>query len=199
MDAIQSLINGSVPIDLSTVLKSDADLLSVTYDGRPFANLALAFIENSYRKWMSSNNIILIEKNGRWVQTYGLGTHLIYSRSNQVDPLSEPTSISHGTTWSRKIDWNNDHYGHVLKSTFHAPLNSSLDLFDSSIDVFIITEDVRYFTGNERWQPNKRWTNLYWFHSKSGKLLKSQQTLSANDGNITSVYLSRAAKIVSKN
>jgi hypothetical protein len=160
IDAMRQLLKEPAPLTLSKVLQSDVDLLYVTHDGRPFANVALAYIEKYQRKWMSSSGVLLVEENGRWVKTYGLGTHLTFSFSNDQDPLLDPISIMNGMFWSRNVDLDSGHYGHVLESTFQAPSNSFLALFGSSFDVFIIAEDVQHYRNDTHSKPINRWTNL---------------------------------------
>lgn len=198
VDAVGALFKEQEPLSLDVVKSSEVDLLSVLIDDRPFSNVALALIEQSKRKWMSNDGVLLIEENGRLVRTIGFSISLVHSFSPQKDPLINPQSISSLTKWRRRVDVDNGQYGLELFSTFRLEPGASIELFDNHLDVFVVFEDIHLGSEETLLFTDRGWTNIYWFHTVSGELVKSSQKFHPDGDNITSVYASRVARALNK-
>lgn len=170
------------------------DLVYVKNGERPIATMALAFIENGDYKWLSSDNAMLITRNGRIIRTLGFTQNLIHTTNLDEDPINAGANIQENhPLWLRRIDSEFNDYGAELKSTFSVTNNTVLSIQGIEFPVQKVQESVAY---NSAIYGNSSWVNTFWFHSASNQLIKSSQTISPNLDSIDLTYVSRALRLV---
>lgn len=187
-----------IELSLAEVKESKVDLISVKRGERPSVVMALAYIENSHYKWVSSDKAILVVDSGRVIRTVGLSPNLIYVSNTESDPLklfSGPLeSRSNQYTWSRVIDSSNDEYGHAIESTFAPFTTDKLQVKNQEIEARLFIETVHYNAPATFVQLDKGWKNYYWY-AENGDLIKSVQKVSPLTESLDITYLSRIARL----
>ncbi|WP_158970375.1 YjbF family lipoprotein [Paraglaciecola sp. L3A3] len=179
-------------VSYKKVQDSEVDLASIRRGKRPKAILALAYLEDTQHKWVSADNAMFVIEKGRIVRTLGLNENLLFLSNTAEDPLK---SLNNNKSWSRIADWTGDQYGYAIESTFSSGENEILTELSVSLDTVKYTEYVTYTTPSTYIQPNRSWSNTFWFERNSGTLIKSVQTLVPLSETIELVYLSRIARI----
>ncbi|MDP5129941.1 MAG: YjbF family lipoprotein [Paraglaciecola sp.] len=177
------------------IRQSPADLIYVTKDEQGTVVLALAFIDKARYKWVSSDNVSLIEEHGRITKTFNLPNNLDFVVSTKHDPLSDPNQITDTTTWQRNIDFDSRFFDVELFSTFKVLGQQTLKVQDLDIDTVMIEEDVRLVDIKSYKTAEAQWTNQFWFNKESGRLLRSRQKTVPGGSFFDIVYVSRALRL----
>ncbi|PSU50922.1 YjbF family lipoprotein [Photobacterium frigidiphilum] len=175
--------------DNDTELASDdvqrlpyASLYAQVDDG-PQAFMVLALAEpalsltpntRTQLKWVSSDKGMLVTEGGRLVKSLNLPQgNLIETYSNQPDPLI--LGLQRASTpmhWQRTIDWQPGyHFSYQLTSRFSRQDNAVIMINEHPITTWHFIESVTIDALDTRYQ------NQFWIDGKTGKVLKSQQTL----------------------
>lgn len=128
-------------------------------------------------KWISSDKGMLVTENGRVVKTLNLPQgNLVASISHLIDPIKLGLHLSDTpTTWTRRIDWQPGyHFGYELHSEFHYQQTAFIMINDQPIKTMYFTEHVSVPS------LNVDYTNDFWIHPETGKVLKSRQKIAPN-------------------
>lgn len=177
------------------IINSPADLIYVKRDELANVALALAFIEQGHYKWVSVDNAVLVEQNGRIQKTLGLDENLDYISATNADPLLQPESINENSSWHRTIDFSSTVYGLTLNSRFHVVGQVSLDIENKQIDTVLIEETVSVADDPIHDFNDKQWLNQFWLHKPTGQLLRSRQKLLPGGSYFDIRYVSRALRL----
>lgn len=157
-------------------------------DGGPQAFMVLALAEpalslteapltpntRTQLKWVSSDKGMLVTEGGRLVKSMNLPQgNLIDTYSSQPDPLT--LGLQRASTplhWQRSIDWQPGyHFGYQLNSRFARQDNAVIMINERPITTWHFIESVTIEALDTSYQ------NQFWIDGKTGKVLKSQQTL----------------------
>lgn len=185
----------SLVLTTEHVKASPVDLIYVKKDDTATVVLALAFIEDGQYKWISVDNVAVIEKHGRIIKTLSLDSNLNFISSSSPDPLSTPNNINGSTHWQRKIDINSVQFGVSVNSTFRVLGKTPLTIQDKVIDTILIEEQVDVIENELHQFAETQWLNQFWLHKESGQLLRSKQK-SIPDGHYFYItYVSRATRL----
>lgn len=187
-----------VELTLAQVTASSADLVYFRQGENRQITLALAFIEHGQHKWVSADDVLIVVQQGRVVRTQGFDNDLLYVEGDAADPLVQGVNIVGGTKWQSKVDWAVDEYGYPVSSTFVAPQPDTLSLFGQQFNVIKVVETLNYDAPSQYWRFDRQWQNTYWFEISSGQLLKTQQKFSPLQVPIEFIFVSRAARLISK-
>jgi hypothetical protein len=180
---------------LAEVQVATVDVISVKRGERPMAIMALAYLENGQHKWISQDKAMLIMEQGRIVRTLGLTENLLYLANTESDPLKTLPAENPKDLWQSAADYTGDQYGYPLESTFTSAVGDELHALTLNIDTVLFVEKVRYLAPANFMRFNTHWNNYYWYHKKSGELLKTIQTLSPFAETLQVTYLSRIARL----
>lgn len=183
-------------LSLAEVQQSKYDLLYVTHGERPQAVMVLMYLEAGQHKWISADNAMLVMEQGRIVRTLGFAHDLLYLTNTISDPLSHKANIKPNSSWLRLADWKHGEYGYALKSRFEVMPAQELIVFQQKIDTIMIIEYVQYEDNANYLRFDGGWKNYFWFDSRTGTLLKSEQKLAPFWQPITMTYASRIARLL---
>lgn len=189
---------GDVNVSLEHVKASNADLMYFRYGDQSRAVMVLGFLDSSQYKWVSADNAIVNIEFGRIVRTVGLPNDLLYVTKQTPDPLQQGVTALSGVSWQSRVDWENDEYGYLVQSDFSAPLQEEIDILGHSFTALKITETLTYLEKPVFLRFDQQWHNEYWFDKSSGQLLKSRQRYAPFQPVSEMVFLSRAARLISK-
>ena len=185
-------------ITLVEVQQSDIDVMSVKRGERPVAIMALAYIENSLHKWVSSDNTMLIMDKGRIIRTIGLNENLLYMSNTELDPLKSllhpPKHVPEPLTWSRIVDRTGDEFGYSIESIFSQASPDTLQALNLNIEAVLYVETLNYKAPANYLRFNNSWQNHFWF-AKNGDLIKSIQKVTPLSESLEITYLSRIARL----
>jgi hypothetical protein len=185
-------------ITLVEVQLSDIDVMSVKRGERPVAIMALAYIENSQHKWVSSDNTMLIMDKGRIIRTIGLNENLLYSSNTDSDPLKSLPNYSiekpNQQTWSRIVDRTGDEYAYPIESIFSQASLDTVQALNINIEAILYVETLNYKAPANYLRLNSSWKNHFWY-AKNGDLIKSIQKVSPLSESLEITYLSRIARL----
>ena len=188
----------NVKMTLVDVQQSDIDVVSVKRGERPSAIMALAYIENSQHKWVSSDNTMLIMDKGRIIRTIGLNENLLHSSNTDFDPLKSLPNYSNEKpnqqTWSRIVDRTGDEYGYPIESIFSQASADTVQALSLDVEAILYVETLNYKAPANYLQFNNSWQNFFWY-AKSGELIKSKQKISPLSESLEITYLSRMARL----
>jgi len=125
-------------------------------------------------KWVSSDKGMLVTEGGRLVKSMNLPQgNLIETYSSQPDPLT--LGLQRASTpmhWQRTIDWQPGyHFGYQLTSRFARQDNAVIMVNERPVETWHFIESVTIDALDTHYQ------NQFWIDGKTGKVLKSQQTL----------------------
>jgi hypothetical protein len=125
-------------------------------------------------KWVSSDKGMLVTEGGRLVKSMNLPQgNLIDTDSSQPDPLT--LGLQRASTpmhWQRTIDWQPGyHFGYQLTSRFARQDNAVIMINERPVETWHFIESVTIDALDTHYQ------NQFWIDGKTGKVLKSQQTL----------------------
>ncbi|MGF1793916.1 YjbF family lipoprotein [Photobacterium profundum] len=125
-------------------------------------------------KWVSSDKGMLVTEGGRLVKSMNLPQgNLIDTYSSQPDPLT--LGLQRASTpmhWQRTIDWQPGyHFGYQLTSRFARQDNAVIMINERPVKTWHFIESVTIEALDTHYQ------NQFWIDGKTGKVLKSQQTL----------------------
>ncbi|EAS44623.1 YjbF family lipoprotein [Photobacterium profundum] len=125
-------------------------------------------------KWVSSDKGMLVTESGRLIKSMNLPQgNLIDTYSSQPDPLT--LGLQRASTpmyWQRTIDWQPGyHFGYQLTSRFLRQDNAVIMINERPIETWHFIESVTIDALDTHYQ------NQFWIDGKTGKVLKSQQTL----------------------
>lgn len=178
------------------IINSPIDLLYVKNGDRPYATMALAFIENEQYKWLSKDDVMFITQKGRLVQTLGLSENLIYLSNADEDYLNnwlEKSAVKR--RWNRTIDTQlegRSDYGAKLSSSMQLNKNVEIMIQNKAYSTHHIVETVSY---ESVLYGKGSWVNEFWFGSESQQLLKSVQIISPQMDSVEIIYVSRALRL----
>jgi hypothetical protein len=181
-------------LESEQIRQSPADLLYVTKGELGTAVLALAYIENGQYKWISSDNVALIEKNGRIIKTLSSSSNLDFVTSTSADPLENANNITSRSVWQRIVDFEG-YFGVEINSTFHVVGVLPLTIQEQTLDAVLIEEQVNIGDGALHQFDDTQWTNQFWVHKETGQLLRSRQKLFPNGLYFDMIYVSRALRL----
>ncbi|PSV46799.1 YjbF family lipoprotein [Photobacterium indicum] len=125
-------------------------------------------------KWVSSDKGMLVTEGGRLVKSLNLPQgNLIETYSSQPDPLM--LGLQRASTpmhWQRTIDWQPGyHFGYQLTSRFARQDNAVIMINERPVETWHFIESVTIDALDTSYK------NQFWIDGKTGKVLKSQQTL----------------------
>ncbi|MEP4892435.1 MAG: YjbF family lipoprotein [Aliiglaciecola sp.] len=181
-----------VTLTKESVIESPIDLVYIKAGDRPYATLALAFIENNQYKWVSADDAVMITQNGRLVRTLGLDTNLIYVDNLTTDPLISKKDVADNANWNSYIDIDPQQYGIKFSSTFSRETNIPLTILEQQFSTTKVMENV---TTQNALGNTVSWQNVYWYHTQSGQLLRSSQQFSGSTERYDLQYVSRAMRL----
>jgi hypothetical protein len=185
-------------LTLVEVQQSDIDVMSVKRGERPVAIMALAYIENSRHKWVSSDNTMLIMDKGRIIRTIGLNENLLYMSNTELDPLKSllqpPKYEPEPQTWSRIVDRTGDEYSYPIESIFSQASLGTVQALNLNIEAILYVETLNYTAPANYLRLNNSWQNHFWY-AKNGDLIKSIQKVSPLSESLEMTYLSRIARL----
>ena len=186
----------NVELTKQDVISSPVDLIYVKNGDRPYATMALAFIENEQYKWLSKDNVMFITQKGRLVQTLGLSENLVYTSNIDTDFLKNWfAKRGNAVSWERLIDiqlQERDDFGAKLLSSIKIDENVNIKIQDTAYSTYHIVETVYY---ESVLSGKASWNNEFWFERESQQLLKSSQVITPQMDSVEIVYLSRAARL----
>lgn len=183
-------------LTLDEVQQSQYDLLYVTHGERAQAVMVLMHLEAGQHKWVSADNAMLIMKQGRLVRTLGFEHDLLHLTNTINDPVQRISTIQPDSSWLRLADWGNGEYGYTLRSSFEVMPAQELTVFQHTMSTTLVVEHVSYEDKANYWRFDGNWQNYFWFDSKTGTLLKSEQTLAPFWQPITMTYASRIGRLL---
>ncbi len=183
-------------LSLADVQQSQYDLLYVKHGERAQAVMVLMHLEAGQHKWVSADNAMLIMEQGRLVRTLGLENDLLHLTNTINDPVRRVASIRPDNTWLRLADWHNGEYGYTLRSSFEVIPAQQLTVFQQQLNTTLVVEYVKYEDQANYLRFDGQWQNYFWFDSKTGTLIKSEQTLSPFLQPITMTYASRIGRLL---
>lgn len=189
---------GDVSVSLEHVRASNADLMYFRYGDQSRAVMVLGFLDNSQYKWVSADNALVNIEYGRIVRTIGLPNDLLYVTKMIPDPLQQGITALAGVSWQSRVDWENDEYGYLVQSDFSEPESAEIDILGHRFAVLKITETLTYIEKPVFVRFDQQWQNEYWFDRSSGQLLQSRQRYAPFQPVSEMVFLSRAARLLSK-
>lgn len=177
---------------LEETRQSQIDIAKVEYGERPAAIVALAYIENGYRKWVSSDQVMFHTRNDILARTTGLESELQFvGGAQRTIPLERQTQ-----TDSYFVDVAELAYSHPVRSQWEFKGQSTLEVWGQSITANVYEEHVQFDSVRPYWETGLSWTNRYLVDPKSNLVLYSWQKLSPTQDPIAFTYLSRAARII---
>ncbi|GAC15439.1 YjbF family lipoprotein [Aliiglaciecola lipolytica] len=183
-----------IELSQKDVVESPIDLIYIKSGERPYATMALGFIENNQYKWVSADDAMLVTQNGRLVRTLGLlGKNLVHVNDLTDDPLISKSDVDVSATWYREIDLNNDHYGIKLTSSFSVEKNVPLNILNQQ---FVSSKVIENVKSEGLLSRSDTWQNLFWYHAETGQLLRSSQQFSVDSERYEIQYVSRAMRLV---
>jgi hypothetical protein len=182
-------------LESEKIRQSPFDLAYITKDELPSAVVALAYIDNGQYKWVSSDDVTFVEKNGRIIKTLSLRNNLDFVFSESIDPLSNANNISNGSRWQRAIDIDSRYFGVKLDSTFNVIGGKQLKIQDLSFDTVLIEESVVLAENTNHKFSDSHWVNQFWLHKESGRLLRSRQKVLPGGAYFDITYVSRALRL----
>ena len=183
----------SVTLTKDIVLETPIDLIYIKAGERPYATMALAFIENSRYKWVSADNAVLVTQNGRLVRTLGLKNNLIYVANLDTDPMVSKSDVAENANWNSYLDFDPHQYGVRLYSEFKRQENIPLTILDQQ---FTTTKVIENVTTQSVETASDSWQNVYWYHTQTGQLLRSSQQFSGSSERYEIQYVSRAMRLL---
>lgn len=185
-----------VSLPLDKIKTAPSDLVYVKHGERAVAAMALYKIEAGQHKWVSADNAMLIEEQGRLVRTLGFGNDLLSLTNTVTDPIRRVESIRKGSNWLRLADWKNGEYGYQIRSHFEVQQDQQLVYFGQSLPVTLVVENVQYETPSNYLRFDSNWQNRFWYEAKTGTLIKSEQLLAPFREPLTMTYISRIARLL---
>lgn len=167
------------------------DAVYATVGNLPRALLVLEFTEHGQSKWVSADNAMLVLEHGRLIKTAGFANDLLFSQANGQDPLSQPlTAIKPGQQWQLITDWAaRFESGYPVQFNITAVTPASLEILDQPFATLQVSEQVTFYDGSTA-------TNVFWFDSNSGELLKSQQQIAPFWPQVELIYISNAGRLL---
>ncbi|MDR6984060.1 hypothetical protein J2X32_002702 [Rheinheimera pacifica] len=183
-------------LSLVEVQQAQHDLLYVKHGERAQAVMVLMHLEAGQHKWVSADNAMLIMEQGRLVRTLGFEHDLVHLTNTINDPVNRISVIQTGSSWLRLADWGNGEYGYTLRSTFEVIPAQELTVFQYTISTTLVVEHVSYGDKANYLRFDDNWQNYFWFDSKTGTLVKSEQTLAPFWQPITMTYASRIGRLL---
>ncbi len=184
--------NEGVVLSDEEIVRSKADLIYVISGDRAQATMALAFIEENNYKWVSRDNAVFINQQGRLKRTSGFARDLLFVSSIDEDPIQLGLGIEDNSTWVRYVDVESDFYGVQLSSKFSVASDIELSIQGKVFRTKKVTEYVA-FTSNAH--KNDSWENIFWYDLNSGALLKSIQKNTPEADVYQITYVSRALRL----
>ncbi|HEY0924892.1 YjbF family lipoprotein [Rheinheimera pacifica] len=186
----------NVELSLAEVLKAPSDLLYVQHGDRATAAMALYKVENGQHKWISADKAMLVMEQGRIVRTLGFSNDLLHLTNTAGDPIRNLKSIRPDTSWLRLADWHGGEYGYSLRSHFEVRPAQELEFFQQTLTTTLVIEHIKYEDKANYLRFDGRWQNHFWYDSKTGTLIKSEQVLAPFWQPITMTYISRIARLL---
>lgn len=183
-------------LSLAEVQQAQYDLLYVKHGERAQAVMVLMHLEAGQHKWLSADNAMLIMEQGRLVRTLGFEHDLLHLTNTLNDPLRRFKTIQPDSSWLRLADWRNGEYGYGLRSRFEVVPAQQLTVFQQQLNTTLVVEHVSYEDKANYLRFDGSWQNYFWFDSKTGTLIKSEQTLAPFWQPITMTYASRIGRLL---
>jgi len=183
-------------LSLAEVQQSQYDLLYVKHGERAQAVMVLMHLEAGQHKWVSADNAMLMMEQGRLVRTLGFEHDLLHLTNTLNDPLRRVKTIQPDNSWLRLADWRNGEYGYALRSRFEVKPAQQLTVLQQQLNTTLIVEHVSYEDKANYLRFDANWQNYFWFDSKTGTLIKSEQTLAPFWQPITMTYVSRIGRLL---
>lgn len=192
LDSINLLLEDrSFSMSLEQTQASEIDVAKVQYGERPEAIIALAFIEQGTRKWVSSDHVIFTTTNDLLTTTSGLKNDLLYTQGLRAIPEANSSRVD-----LLSVDIDAFVYSHPVTARWSFRGQSELTVWDKSIPVSVFVEQVEFSDASPFVEVGLSWKNTYYVHTSSNTVLYTSQKLSPMHDEIELTYLSRAARIL---
>jgi hypothetical protein len=150
--------------------------ISAKIGSGPRSLLVLGKHENGLKHWFSSDQAVVVTRNGRIVQTSGFPENLKNTYSKQDDPVNRKLHSSNYGGNKRKfahirtIDIDEElRFGVPIRSTFEIVGPKLIDISGVKIETVLVKEL------NTAFSINWSFTNLYWVDRFDGFIWKSRQ------------------------
>jgi hypothetical protein len=125
--------------------------------------------------WISADQVAVVTRNGRLVQTAGLDRNLRSTTQLDDDPIATGSFVF-GTTFSRTVDLGPDGpYGVLVDSSLEIVKRETVLILDREHDALVIRE--RNTAHGVRWS----FKNTYWADFKTGFVWASVQHFSPRE------------------
>lgn len=169
----------------------DKQAIYATVGSLPRALLVLGFTEYGQQKWLSADDAMLVLDNGRLRKTAGFANDLLFSSATGQDPLSQPLMvIKPGQQWQLITDWSARYEsGYPVQFEITAVTPATLEMLDQPFATMQVSEQVTFYDGSTA-------TNVFWFDSNSGQLLKSQQQIAPFWPQVELIHISTATRLL---
>ena len=155
-------------------------------DGATFL-MAEAFADNGRTGWVTSDRQrLLVIEQGRLVRTFNTTPRLLHLNQLTNDPLE---SRDFTQDFRAVLDWDNNRRS-LFDSSFVQDGIEIIDINGRSFNVVKITENVLLKHCIDGCDEAVRFSNLYWFSTDSGKLIKQKFYLMDTEQFILMTYLS---------
>lgn len=181
-------------VTLEQIRQNQADLMAVKHGDRLQVIMALAFIEEETKTWVSADKALFVMQHDVIVQTHGLENDLIFQSNLQANPLADTNAAQ--TAWSYFVDVEGYGYGLDVNTVWQRAGTETLTILDNDFSTTLIEQPVEYTGALPFYEHDLHWVNRYWVDSASGELLKSEQKISPANDWIKMVYLSRAQRLI---
>lgn len=181
------------------ISESPADLIYFRMGERQQAILALAFIEDGDYKWISADKLMFVEKQGRIIKTLGFNHDLMQISDIEEDPIQVGLKASESSSWKPSADFRDLTFGHTIDLTLKSKSPAIVKIQETEFDTILIEELVNFDKKGLNRSGVESWVNKYWYETKSGKLLKTQQKLSPFTDMFEVTYVSRAVRLIPVN
>jgi hypothetical protein len=137
----------------------------------PKSLLVLAKRERGKLFWMSSDNAVLVTKNGRVVQTAGFPENLINTYFSGHDPVNRRLHLKDRPKYSfREIDSEIDkRFGVPIRSEFQMVGHRDISIAQVKVETILVREY------NTTKSLNWNFTNYFWADKYDGFIWKSRQ------------------------
>ena len=194
-DTLKLAFNPGDGVTLTTeqLAALDKEAIYATVGNLPRALLVLGFTEHGQRKWLSADDAMLVLDNGRLRKTAGFANDLLFSSVTGQDPLSRPlTAIKPGQQWRLITDWSAGYEsGYPVQFEITALTTANIEILGHTFPTLQVNEQVSFYDGSSA-------TNVFWFDSDSGQLLKSKQHISPFWPEVELIHIGTAGRLVAK-
>jgi hypothetical protein len=181
------------------ISESPADLIYFRMGDRPQAILALAFIEDGDYKWISADKLMFVERQGRIIRTLGFNHDLMLLSNLDTDPIQNGSEAFEAAIWKPAADFENLTFGHTIDLTIASKSSTKIKVQETEFDTILIEEMVNFDKQGLNRSGVVSWVNKYWYETKSGKLIKTQQKVSPFTDMFEITYVSRAVRLIPVN